>query len=516
MPDNITPPSADDIPNDPSATNLAEELRDVLGEGQQGFSFASLCLNTEQTNELADLVADFAIDLHKNFGIWQAYEQYNREFFDTPLPMTPCSDSGGGAGPIHRDRVQHLLWVLYPEVKGGLILSPTHEDLERLAEVVTEFVSDQIVSLPKDSPIKDYLEAPNDFGWDIKGKLMWLGAESYMFRPFYQTYMRRHAEESGKIDATDDFLCQECTRWSGLGPIDILARMLDLPESDRRDLRSWYERHFALYKVIRGGEETIEVLNLINDRRYTVRVSAENNRFESGTYVGGSLVPWRDEWYWSGLQRGYNQVPDEAIAETRRKMRSQNPQIVCRYDEEYEQTVREHMEATYQEMMDYHGTDLIYYPDGLSMASDWKEQVRHQHRSHADSSNGNAERQTDPDISIPDELVEAENGVAVFLNPEEGQEMMREFDPLVSGLKRNPDNLAQEERDAIIGFIRSDAISPRFVRRVAEEYGFESILSAWQLPRGRGTRALEYLLRSHKGRYFRKRYPAIGIVQEPQ
>jgi hypothetical protein len=35
------------------------------------------------------------------------------------------------------------------------------------------------------------------------------------------------------IDAIDDFICQDCTDWCGLGVIDLLAAALDLPEPDR-------------------------------------------------------------------------------------------------------------------------------------------------------------------------------------------------------------------------------------------------------------------------------------------
>jgi hypothetical protein len=36
--------------------------------------------------------------------------------------------------------------------------------------------------LPRDSGVARFLAGPNEFGWDIKRKLLWLGINSYLFR----------------------------------------------------------------------------------------------------------------------------------------------------------------------------------------------------------------------------------------------------------------------------------------------------------------------------------------------
>lgn len=91
---------------------------------------------------------------------------------------------------------------------------------------------------------------PNDYGWDVKRKLVWLGSRSYMFRALFRRYMLERCDGQSDIGHTDDFICQECTRWSGLGVIDILAGVLDIDDNDRKDLRSWYERHAAPYMIL--------------------------------------------------------------------------------------------------------------------------------------------------------------------------------------------------------------------------------------------------------------------------
>ena len=54
--------------------------------------------------------------------------------------------------------------------------------------------------------------------------------------------------------------------------------------------------------------------------------------------------------------------------------------------------------------------------------------------------------------------------------------------------------------------------SPMFVRRVLEEFGDESARKAFLLKGDLPGYWLEYLLRSHKGHFYRRRYPTLSVV----
>ena len=131
--------------------------------------------------------------------------------------------------------MQFLLWTLYAELEPGLILAPNHQDLERLALWIAEFLSARLARLRYDSGVKTFLTTPNPYGWDVKRKLVWLGQHSYLFRLPCAHYVRDHGG-TADIPTLDDFLCQETTHWSGLGVIDILAATLDI--TDRPTPRS--------------------------------------------------------------------------------------------------------------------------------------------------------------------------------------------------------------------------------------------------------------------------------------
>ena len=89
---------------------------------------------------------------------------------------------------------------------------------------------------------------------------------------------------------------------------------------------------------------------------------------------------------------------------------------------------------------------------------------------------------------------------------------MTSFDLLLSGLDRKGEGLTDDEKDVTKGFISSEAVSPAFVKRVVQEHCGESIKAAFHLPKDSPDHWLDYLLRCHKGHFFRKRYPTLSVI----
>ncbi len=502
---------------DSHLARITQSLRQKLARVQGDFVYDSLRLDDDRLDELAGVLVDFAEDLHNDIGMWDAYERYNVDFFGTSLPLTPCTSSDSAVTGIHSDRFRHLLWILYPAFIDGLFLSPAHKDLRLVADASSAFLRDEFESVPRDSGVQSFLQTPNEYGWDVKRKLIWLGTHSYMFRAFFENYMDGRDEDGGGIGKTDDFICQECTRWSGLGAIDILAGALDISDDDQSDLRGWYERHAAFYKILSANDETLEALNVISDQPYQIRINMQPHPFVPEQLVFGSLVPWRGEWYWSGEQRSWGDASGVDVDDIKQMMRRQSPKIACRYWKEYEAQVRERAAAQHDAMMAYYGKNLILYPDGLSMAADWQKELRRQWEEKDEQQlkeviERHGLKDGRPKMNIPADLLDHKNGVGVFINPDEGKEIMEEFTSIIAGLKREGTALTEDEECCIRGLFEAKAVSPSFVRRVLDEYGSESVKTAFLLRGDQPSYWLDYLLRSRKGQFYRKRYPSMSVV----
>jgi hypothetical protein len=163
--------------------------------------------------------------------------------------------------------------------------------------------------------------------------------------------------------------------------IDLLATALDLPEPDRATLRTWYERHNAPYVVqtiVKRGAVTVtmEVINVVNDQPYCIRLEMEKCPFVAGQIVIGSLVPWRGEWYWSGAQRMWPKAETALLAALKKEYVEKLSGLAYRYCTDLSQKARETVREHHKHFVAHHGDDLAVFSDGLSLAAAAQKRMR--------------------------------------------------------------------------------------------------------------------------------------------
>lgn len=85
-----------------------------------------------------------------------------------------------------------------------------------IAKMASKYFARAFATQPRTSPVADFLATSSRRGWEVKRKLVWLGTRSFLFRFAFTTCMQGQEIAPGEgIAATDDFLCQQCTEWSG-------------------------------------------------------------------------------------------------------------------------------------------------------------------------------------------------------------------------------------------------------------------------------------------------------------
>lgn len=505
--------------------DIAAELHRLLLKTQQRYGYDTLVLGADDAAELAAILTEFAEDMHADIGLWRSIESANQRWFGTPLPfLVEVGDAAPEFTTFDRRRVQHLLGTIFPRFFEGVLMPSTHEDVRLLADVVSGYFTERFAKVPTDSGVKKFLSTDNRYGWDIKRKLLWLGRRSYLFRQFFVSYVGDEESEEQVLAKTDDFVCQECTEWSGMGVIDVLAGALDLPEGDCTTLRDWYERHLAYYRIIslqKSGDEveTLIALNIVNHEHYTIRLNVRVCPFEPGMLVFGSLTPWRGEWYWSGGQKFFRSITEETEAKVRLDMLQKSAKIAYRYCLPQLEKARELSKGHHERFVAYYDDVLVVFPDGLSAAAAEKKRLLAEWDSLSPAKLAHALKTgntTEPfvDFSYPPEILEHENGIGIFSIPAEGIELARDFVDIISGLQKKGVDLTDAERDALCGFVTDYVCSPAFVQRLTAEHGVESIGAVFNYSKHPADFTLQVLLRRYKGAHFRRRYPSISLRGE--
>ena len=72
---------------------------------------------------------------------------------------------------------------------------------------------------------------------------------------------------------------------------------------------------------------------------------------------------------------------------------------------------------------------------------------------------------------------------------------------------------ARQRRALLRHFVSDRCVSPAFVHRLVRELGAASLLETFHLRDLPPEQALTFLLRCHKGRFYRNRYPTLSLVQ---
>ena len=510
---------------DQRLAGLALALRGVVAVTQRMFIYPACQLDNDALDELAIALVEFAEDIHAGIGLWQALEDYQSEFFGTPLPL--FLDVGEPlSGSFDPRRVRYFLYILWGQFKPDHLLAPDHRDLIKLAETVSEFLTVAFRREPRDSEVARFLNTPNRRGWDVKRKLVWVGQHSYLFRHQCARYLEEYGTGTTDIDAIDDFICQHCTDWCGLGVIDLLAAALDLPEPDRATLRTWYERHNAPYVVqtiVKRGAvtETMEVINVVNDQPYCIRLEMEKCPFVAGQIVIGSLVPWRGEWYWSGAQRMWPKAETALLAALKKEYVEKLSGLAYRYCGDLAQKARDIVREHHKQFVAHHGNDLAVFSDGLSLAAAAQKRMRALFEKRAEGMGADVMRchglrNPWPRLKFPDAFLKHRDGIGAFFNPDEGEEYMLSFNQLRSAFRKQEDSLTNDEAETVRALIENQTISPAFVERMVREHGCGAIgaIGRAYLIRGfQQTPHLAWLLRRFKGKFYRTHYPAIAFSQ---
>jgi hypothetical protein len=320
--------------DDDKFISLIDRLYEFIIDVTEFFQYDTLRLDNEKFHRLAHILIEFAEDIQFDIGIWKAYENFNQKAFGTKWPCS-CNEMPDDLDndDFNFRRIQHLLWNIFGLLEPNLLLSPGHQDLSLLANEISTFISNSKNRFPKQSSVKSFIKLPEDDGYDVKKKLIWLGTRSYFFRENFSLYLIKNKYKE-EIPVIDDFINQHSTSWSGLGVIDILPELIIIPQSKKDDIKSWYERHSSYYliKSIQGKKITAE--NIVNKQNYRILDGGKSNLFKPDNVIFGSTVKYGNDWYWSGAQQSFESFTKEQIDKIRENFISKTSRIVYRYDKQ--------------------------------------------------------------------------------------------------------------------------------------------------------------------------------------
>ena len=514
-------PTKNQNPTDKQLSKIAMQVEQFLNQ-QSSSLFVGL--KPLQYRELAIIITEFAEDTYFEIGLWESLEAINQELFGNPLPFSKPEAEEHSDFPFDEYRIAHLLWNTLMVLKGHYI-PPSDPDIERIAEAISYFLEEKFERIKGQSSVKRFLSTPNKTGADLKRKLVWAGLKSYLFRNLCSLYLREQEADNLSQQETiaywDDFICQECTLWSGMGVVEIMANALSLTDAQKEEVRTWRERHFAFYEVMEATRNKLVVKNLLIDKLYHVDDGdLASSPFRTGMIIYGGLVPFKGKWAWSGQQRDLGRPSKSQLAESLSAFRRSGSTIVYRYDKKRLQKAKEQIEDHRNYFIEYHGNDLVVFKTGRAAVTATSNKMVAQQK--ALLSKEEYKRRA-PELEqlrkTMNQQYDADflnaTGVTIFFNPGLGEEMTTYFDDMIAALSKKGVDLNEEDIDTIIDYISEDSISAAMIQRAVKEHGMESIATVYGIPKeNRPTYWLDYLLRKYKGKDYQNQYPSLSVMDD--
>jgi hypothetical protein len=250
-----------------------------------------------------------------------------------------------------------------------------------------------------------------------------------------------------------------------------------------------------------------------------IRMNMADCPFTPGMVVYGAVTPWRGEWYWSGAQKTFENMQEHEEINIRKEMLERSSSIAYRYCPAEAAKALEFTREIHAKFVAHYGSDLVVFPDGLALAAAEQKRMAAEWRASDPDDVARVMRERGlehprPRMSFPPEFLNHDQGIGAFSNPDEGVEYSLRFNQVLSGLRKKGAGLTDEEMDALRQILTAAAISPAFVRRLVAEHGAESLTESFLLRNAPSELALEFLLRQHKGQFYRKRYPTLSLQQK--
>ncbi len=504
---------------DKQLSKICKEIEQFLL--QQNFFILTL-LDARKIRALSQIITEFGEDTYFEIGLWDALEKTNQNLFGNPLPFSKPENEEHSDFPFDEYKLAHLLWNVFLIFKEQNYLTPQHVDLLPLAEKLSYFLEVKFEKLKGESSVKKFLTTKNKLGFEVKRKLVWLGKHSYLFRHLCDYYLYLNDAKNLAFEEVipywDDFICQECTLWSGMGVLDFLIEVIGLTDAQKLEVGSWYERHVAYYKILAVNREEIKAENLIINKTYTIYDPQDrvfNSPFKKGMIIFGGLVPFDGKWYWSGSQREL--TTKETEKEIARNFQAKYPSINYRYNKETLEKAKKRMLENHHYFKDYFKNDFVEFQTGIELADASFEKLLYEQKQRLSSEDYQAQLLKFEEAGITAKsiknkaILEIEEGLCLFHNPVVGEEIITNYHKIKGALQKKGKELSIEDIDTIQHIFQDSSISLDLLKRLIKDFGSASIAQAFYIKK-RPKYWVDYLLRKMKGRDFRNRYPMISII----
>ena len=291
----------------------------------------------------------------------------------------------------------------------------------------------------------------------------------------------------------------------------------ELPERERAMLLGWRDPVEGLFEVGPRDGATLLMVNLVDEMTYRVHSNlgpAGLAPLRRGGFAVARLVPIEGEWLVSGALATFPKSARRQVLQTAAHVAHEHPKAVFRNPDKLARAW-EIQDAQRQRFIEFFGSDFVVLT-GSEVGDRMTEFLRWQNDSLVRARRARADGPTmppAPEFHVPGHVRDSDR-IALIEDQVEGLNFFTDFG-WVEAAYDDPRHVSNPVcRDALLGYLRDDSVSPLVFRRLAArdpERASEVFRALLRRPAFSWERHGEKLLRKHKRRHF-EREPIPWVV----
>ncbi len=258
----------------------------------------------------------------------------------------------------------------------------------------------------------------------------------------------------------------------------FVAAHPELPEAERAMLLGWQDVVEGVFVVQRLDNDALVVVNLIDDLTYRVHSNMGPRVFApmpAGSFLIGRLTPVGDEWLVSGYLRTAPAANRADVYRIAADLAARHPSLVFRNPTRLEQAWEMQREER-ASFITFFGADLVVLP-GHAVDERMRAYGHFRMYEERDAEGRSAAERAaqaygavppQPELELPDELVEAET-VGLIYDEVDGLNFLADFGLIQEAFAHPESTSDRRHREAALSYLEDSSISPRLLRRLAEQ-----------------------------------------------
>jgi hypothetical protein len=334
--------------------------------------------------ELSIILCCWLEDYANVVGLWNTFVQENKRRYGWWLPFYDLEQYD--TETINAADISYLTWHFLTRRMEN-ITSPIHPFLLETGTKISALLDRRVDDLPGTDYYDKFFNIPDDVDFfDIKSKLFILALRSYLlaldFSPAYttvvnKTYMEYALLPHSTLDKityamANEFCYARASSFLGWNAPRWLAETARCSDQIREQLCKMHRKLAGKFLMESFEGEQLIVRHLQTKRVFHInKTSASLDQIALNSVFATELVPWKNEWWISGMVAGDS--ADRFI-----DLEHTPPPAFYAYSEKAQNELRELEEQQRQLFMAYFGDSMVFYRNQRECEADMNQFIRRQ------------------------------------------------------------------------------------------------------------------------------------------